>query len=102
MNIEKIDEKKLREMILEAVGQYLDLSSYKVFFFGSRVDGDANKRSDIDLGIEGAAAVKGVDFIEIKSALEDLPILYKIDLVDFANVSEEFKKVAKKNVEYLN
>jgi hypothetical protein len=39
--------------------------------------------------------------IQIEEELENLPILYKIDLVDFRKASEEFKKIAKEKVEYI-
>lgn len=38
---------------------------------------------------------------KINNAIEDLPMLYKVDLVDFKNVDEKFKSTALKNVEWL-
>ena len=48
-----------------------------VILFGSRAKGTNRERSDIDI------AVKGVkDIWELQEKLEEIPTLYKIDLVD--------------------
>jgi predicted nucleotidyltransferase len=101
MRLEYYSVDKLKKEILEILGKYLDLSKYKVFFFGSRVSGSGDSRSDIDIGIEGPE-ISAYAKLEIEEELENLPILYKIDFVDFNNVDEDFKKIAKKYVEYIN
>ena len=101
MRLEYYRPDKLKREILEILGKYLDLSKYKVFFFGSRVSGSGDSRSDIDIGIEGSE-IPAYTKLEIEEELENLPILYKIDFVDFNNVSDKFKKVAKEHIEYLN
>jgi predicted nucleotidyltransferase len=101
MRLEHYPVEKLKEEILKILGKYLDLSQYKVFFFGSRVKGNADERADIDIGIEGPEIPSHIK-LEIEEELENLPILYKIDFVDFNNVDEDFKKIAKKYVEYIN
>jgi len=101
MRIENYPEKKLKREIIKIIGRYLDLKKYKVFFFGSRVKKDNFERADIDLGIEGPEEIPGSMMLEIKEELEKLPLLYKIDVVDFKKVSKEFKKEAKKNIEYV-
>ena len=72
-----------------------------MFFFGSRVTRENTARSDYDVGIEAAGSVPLIALGEMKDTLADLPILQKIDLVDFANVSEDFKAVAKQNIEVI-
>jgi predicted nucleotidyltransferase len=101
MRLEYYPEDKLKKEILEILGKYLDLSKYKVFFFGSRVSGAGDSHSDIDIGIEGPE-IPAYAKLEIEEELENLPILYKIDFVDFNNVSDKFKKFAKEHIEYLN
>lgn len=93
---------KLKKEILEIVGHHLDLAQYKVFFFGSRVLGKGSDRSDIDIGIEGPAAVSDKAMDAIKEAAFNLPTLYKIDIVDFKEVDKKFYQVVKEKVEYLN
>jgi len=103
MKIEYIDESWLKEEIRRAVLKHLPSVDYKVFLFGSRVRGDNFERSDIDIGIKGPKPLPTQTKLDIEEDLENLPILYPIDLVDFGkNASDTFKKHALKNVEYLN
>jgi len=101
MKLEYYSVEKLKEDILKILSKYLDLSQYKVFFFGSRVKGNADERADIDIGIEGPEIPSHIK-LEIEEELENLLILYKIDFVDFNNVDDDFKKVAKEYIEYIN
>jgi len=101
MKIEFYPEEKLKKEILRIFERHLDLRKYKIFFFGSRVKGDNFERSDIDIGIKGKEPVPLAVKFEIKEDLEKLPTLYKIDLVDFVQVSSDFKKMALKHIEYV-
>ena len=102
MRIEHESAEKFKKDILRIVGKGLDLRKYKVFFFGSRVLGKGNERSDIDIGIEGPAPVPLEIMSDIEDEIEELPLLYKIDVVDFQKTSEKFKKVAMEQVENIN
>ena len=101
MKIEFYPEDKLKKEILAILRKYLNLEEYKVFFFGSRVRGDNFPRADIDIGILGKKRVAPEIMFQIKEEIEKIPTLYQIDLVDFSQVSEKFKKEALKYVEYL-
>lgn len=101
MKIEFYPERKLKKEILEIVGKYLDLKKYKVFFFGSRVEGKNFPRSDIDIGILGGKPIPPEIKFKIEEELEELPTLYKFDLVDFLEVSADFKREALKSAEYV-
>jgi predicted nucleotidyltransferase len=101
MKIEHYPEEKLKKDILKIIGKYLDLDLYKVFFFGSRVRGDNFERADIDLGIKGPKEISSSVKLKIDQEIEKLPMLYKIDIVDFKKVSDKFKKQALKNIEYV-
>lgn len=102
MRLENESEKLVKGKILAIIGKYLDLSKYRVFFFGSRVSGKGNEFSDIDVGIEGKEALPLRVLGEITDEIEELPILYKIDVVDFNRVNEGFKAVAKQHIEFVN
>ena len=101
MKLEYYPLEKLKKEILEIIGKYLDINSYKVFFFGSRVSNKDDERSDIDIGIEGPNQVSLEVMAQIKDEISTLPTLYHIDIVDFAGVDEDFYKVAKQNFELL-
>ena len=99
MRIEFYPVEKLKREVLAIVGKYLDLNTYRVFFFGSRVTGKNTEYSDIDIGIEGPAAVASGILARIREEMENLPLLYKIEVVDFKKVSADFREVALRYVE---
>lgn len=68
--------------------------AYRIFLFGSRAEGTAQERSDIDIGIEGPAPVPQEALTLIQEELEEAPTLYSVDVVDFRRVSEKFRRVA--------
>jgi predicted nucleotidyltransferase len=101
VKIEFYPKEKLKKEILEIVGKYLDLKKYKVFFFGSRVTGRHDERSDIDIGIEGPERIPLEILSAIREEIDKLPTLYHIDVVDFKSVGKDFYKVAKQNLELI-
>ena len=92
---------QLKEQIVAIIKKWLELPHYKVFIFGSHVDGAATERSDIDVGIKAPEKIPVVAKLEIQDELADLSILQKIDLVDFSDVSEGFQRVALKKIEVI-
>ncbi len=101
MKLEFYPVDKLKKEILKIISRYLDISSYQVFFFGSRVRGNNFPRADIDIGIEGPKEIPPEIKLEIEEEIDKLPTLYKFDIVDFKEVSGEFKKEALKQIEYV-
>ena len=101
MRIEFYPEEKLKNQVSEIVGRCLDLNSYRVFFFGSRVKKDNSPFSDIDIGIEGTEEIPVEIKLEIEEELDKLPTLYKFELIDFKKVPDDFKKEALRCVEYV-
>ena len=72
MRIEHYPLEKLKKEMLDIISKYLNLNEYKIFFFGSRVEGKGNERSDIDIGIEGFGPVPDKAWIEIKEVIPDV------------------------------
>lgn len=101
MRLEFYSIQKLKKEITKIVGQYLNLSEYKVFFFGSRVSDKGDEHSDIDIGIEGPNEISYEIMAKLKEDIDNLPILYKIEIVDFKNVSSDFREVTSNHQEYL-
>lgn len=83
------------------VTKYLDSDKNKVFIFGSVALGSEDRKSDFDIGIEGEQLPVTIYF-DIVDAFENSDIPYTVDVVDFNNVSVEFKKIAKKKVIPIN
>ncbi len=86
----------------KTVFKYIDPKSSKVFIFGSRATGTNRKFSDIDLGIEPKSELPIMTKIDLEDEFDQSDLPYRVDIVDFNNVSENFKKVAMKKVLYLN
>ena len=80
------------------VRRHLPDPAYRVFLFGSRAEGTAHSRSDIDIGIEGPAPVPREAMALIEEELEEAPTLYTIEVVDFARVAEGFRRVASRRI----
>ena len=70
----------------------------KIFLFGSRALGTASSRSDIDLGIDIGRPIPPEKIVLLREVFYDLPILQKVDLVDFSLVDSDFREVAMKGV----
>jgi predicted nucleotidyltransferase len=81
------------------VRRHLPDPAYCVFLFGSRAEGTAQPRSDIDIGIEGPAPVPREAMALIEEELEEAPTLYTIEVVDFARVPENFRRVASRRIQ---
>lgn len=102
MRLEHYSPEKLKQEILEIVGRHLDFSEYCLFFFGSRVNGIGSERSDIDVGIEGQKPILFDVLSDIQEEIDALPILYKIEVVDFGRVPAKFRQVVGKSREFIS
>lgn len=101
MKLEYYPAEKFKREVLEITQKYLNIAKYKIFIFGSRVNGDNFLHSDIDVGILGDVVVPPDALFNIKEELDKLPMLYKIDLVDLKTVPLKFRKEALKKIEYV-
>ncbi len=102
MRLERYPAGKLKKEIKEILKKYLGSRKYQAFFFGSRVSGKGNERSDIDLGIEGLKPFPSEIVSKIREEIVNLPFLYRVDVVDFNTVEGKFKKIAKEKIELIN
>jgi len=92
---------KTEKKIKETIYSFLDPKKYTVFIFGSRATNKAKKFSDYDIGIIGKKALPWHLLAEIEEAFEESDLPYKIEVVDFANVPRNFKKIALKKIKKL-
>jgi predicted nucleotidyltransferase len=77
------------------------LRGYTVFLFGSRATSRAQARSDFDIGITGPRALPLKTFYKLENALDDIPTLYEIELVDMNRVSPAVRAEAMKTMKIL-
>jgi len=100
--VHKLTEEEVLSRAAEIIRRRLPENFHgKVFLFGSRATGTATERSDYDIGVEGDGQIPGNIKTETQWELDELSVMQKIELVDFATVSKEFKSVAKLKVRVL-
>jgi predicted nucleotidyltransferase len=92
---------QIKNWLKVTLAENLQGVNYRAFIFGSQANRNELVRSDIDVGILADNEIPAINIFKINNAIENLPMLYKIDLVDFNNVDDKFKSVALKNVEWL-
>jgi predicted nucleotidyltransferase len=97
-NVLSLVEQKFGEL----AGTILASESYvKVFMFGSQATGRSVARSDIDMGIDLGHPIAPEILIALREAFDGLPILQRVDVVDFSTVDETFKTVALQKIKSL-
>jgi predicted nucleotidyltransferase len=65
----------------------------EVWAFGSRVDGTPKDYSDLDLVIVAREALDIVDLGEMREAFSRSDLPFRIDVLDWNVISDEFKRV---------
>lgn len=91
----------VKQRIVQIVRENLDLPHYRILLFGSRANGKAHPRSDIDIGIDAGTEIPLAVINDLKERFDDIPIFQKVDVVDLSTVSEAFKNVALKEHEVI-
>ncbi|KKP46504.1 MAG: hypothetical protein UR39_C0010G0015 [Candidatus Woesebacteria bacterium GW2011_GWA1_33_30] len=92
----------LKNEVKKIVFKYIDPKGVKVFIFGSRASGKNRKFSDIDLGIQSQDEIPVTTKMDLEEGFDQSDIPYKVDIVDFSKVADNFRKAAMQNVIYLN
>ncbi|WP_459941647.1 nucleotidyltransferase family protein [Deferrisoma palaeochoriense] len=83
------EEEGLRRLVLRAF-EGVDAD---VFLFGSRARGGATARSDWDIGYRCVSEPPRAVLVRLEETLEELPIPVRVELVDFRDVPQEFRRV---------
>ncbi len=86
--------KKAEKEIKKIIHSFINSSQYRVFVFGSRATGKAKRYSDYDIGIIGKKPLPSKIKVLIEEALEESDLPFKVDIVDFSQLSSGFKEVA--------
>jgi len=69
--------------------------------FGSRVGGSPKDYSDLDLALVGAAKLDPAVLETLREAFEESDIPFRVDLLDWHTISEEFQAVILAKYEVL-
>lgn len=65
----------------------------KVYAFGSRYKNNNRKFSDFDIAIDTGEKLS-FEFLNIlKDAFEESDLPYRVDIIDYNNISDKFKKI---------
>jgi len=73
----------------------------EVRVFGSRVTGTAKKYSDIDLVIVGSEKISPTTLSLLKEAFQESDLPFRVDVLDWHSISQEFQKVINLRYEVL-
>ncbi len=66
----------------------------RIILFGSRGRGDNNPTSDVDIGLIPYGKIDEKKIILLKERIEELNIPYKVEIVNFSEASQDFRKEA--------
>lgn len=75
----------------------LHVPAYSVWAFGSRVTGRARQYSDLDLVIMTETPLPLADKADLTAAFDEADLKFKVDIVDWATISPEFKAMIEKD-----
>lgn len=84
-----------------ALELFADSPYVRIFLFGSRASGRSIDRSDFDVGIDVGRPVPAAIMERVRDAFDQLPILQKVDVVDFSVADPEFARIAQRQVAIL-
>ncbi|MFH1619004.1 MAG: nucleotidyltransferase domain-containing protein [bacterium] len=77
------------------------LPGVEVRVFGSRVNGAFKDWSDVDLAIVGEARMDIKTLTRLKGAFEESDLPYRVDLLDWHNISPEFRELIQARYEII-
>jgi predicted nucleotidyltransferase len=94
-------EKKYLDIIKNIVLSNIDRSEHFVFLFGSRARGSKKKSADVDIGIMGKKPI-GKIYYKIINEIEESIVPYKVDVIDFSLVDQNFKRITMEKIVVWN
>ncbi len=101
MELQHYPVQQLKTELLHCVKTEAGDQKFRLFFFGLRMNGSGNERSDIDVGYLGETELNSQTKARIKERIDEIETLYKIDFVDFRSVDAEFRDLAMRKTEVI-
>ena len=94
----KVEEKYLAEIkrILHTQVPELEVRAY-----GSRVNGSAEKYSDLDLALVGDGSLNWRKIAAIKNAFSESDLPFMVDVVDWHTLKPEFRQLIEQTCEVI-
>lgn len=91
LDVSAEDLKIIRQILADCI------PNHTVWAFGSRVKGTARKFSDLDLAVINQSPLDFPTFAELKERFSESTLPFKVDVIDWANTDENFKKIIEEN-----
>ena len=79
----------------------IHIPDVRVWAFGSRVKGTAKAWSDLDLALIAEQVLPQQQLFKLQDALEESDLPFKVDLVDWHDISTEFQQLILKNYQVI-
>ncbi|RME89902.1 MAG: nucleotidyltransferase domain-containing protein [Anaerolineae bacterium] len=79
---------KVRRIVLSGLKGH----AARVYLFGSRARGEARRTSDIDVAVLPLEPIPAYVLAEIRAALEESDVIYRVDLVNLAEADEKLRR----------
>lgn len=81
----------IKEILLE------QLPNAKIYAFGSRVTGKSTKYSDLDIAVDATDKIDLTTLSTLHEAFSQTNLPFKVDIVDWHRISDEFKAHVREN-----
>ena len=81
----------------DAVVGFLSKENVRIFLFGSRARGDNAVVSDVDIGVVPGEGFRKEKLALLREFIENLNVPYKVEIIDFSEVSKQFRIEALKD-----
>lgn len=88
-----------RKIVCSILQQYVP--EYEVWAFGSRVKGNAKPYSDLDLAVITKQPLSLETHANLVDAFSESDLSWKVDIVDWAATSENFRQIIQSQFEVL-
>jgi len=80
-----------KKFVIESIQKFFP--DAEILAFGSRVKGTALEYSDLDVAIKSQNILSPIEWARLEEVFEESDLPYKIDLVEFSKLDEDFKKI---------
>ena len=77
------------------------VADVEVWIFGSRIDGNARKYSDLDLVLVGKDKLDGRRIDALKDAFAESDLPFMVDVLDWHTLSKSFRNIIEKKYEVI-
>lgn len=91
-NNKLLTKHEILEQVKSIVFKYLQSRPVTVYLYGSWARGEEKKTSDIDIAILSKQGLPVHIIMEIRDALEESTVPYRVDVVDLSKVDEKIKQ----------